>query len=65
MEPAGASRPLTDAGNETFDRLTRCGEERLTELLDGWEPDRHPELRSLIEALAAQFLDTRPAAAAA
>ena len=60
-----ASRPLTPAGTETFDRLTRCGEERLTELLAGWQPEQHPELRSLIEGLAAQFLDTSPAAAAA
>jgi DNA-binding MarR family transcriptional regulator len=68
-EPTGSpphiSRPLTPAGDETFGRLTRCGQERLTELLAGWQPDLHPELRSLIEALAAQFLATSPATAAA
>jgi EmrB/QacA subfamily drug resistance transporter len=61
----GAEHRLTTAGNETFGRLTRCGEERLTELLDGWEPEQHPELRSLVVALAAQILDTSPAAAVA
>jgi hypothetical protein len=43
----------------------RCGEERLTELSAGWNPEQHQELRSLIEALAAEFLETSPAASAA
>jgi MFS family permease len=65
VEGRGVSRPLTPAGTETFERLRRCGEERLTELSAGWKPEQHPDLRVLIEGLAAQFLDTTPAATAA
>ena len=59
------SRPLTAAGVETFDQLTRCGEERLAELLAGWEPGNAPGAPQPDRGLAAQFLDTSPAAAAA
>jgi MFS family permease len=56
------SRPLTNAGKNTLDRLVGCGRDRLTELSTGWHPEQHPDLRRLIDALAAELLDTAPAA---
>jgi DNA-binding MarR family transcriptional regulator len=54
------SHPLTPAGTQTFDHLVGYGRDRLNELSSGWEPEQHPELRELIDALAREFLDTAP-----
>ena len=58
-------RRLTPAGNETLERLISCGRARLEELSTGWQPEEHPDLRSLIDALANEFLNTTPTAASA
>jgi len=58
-------RRLTPAGDETLERLISCGRARLSELSTGWQPEEHPDLRSLIDALANEFLNTTPTAASA
>ena len=54
------AHPLTDAGQATLERVLTCGRDRLTELAAGWQPDRHPQLGELINALAGELLETRP-----
>jgi EmrB/QacA subfamily drug resistance transporter len=54
------SHPLTAAGTQTLDHVVGCGRDRLNELSRGWEPEQHPELRELIDALAREFLDAAP-----
>ncbi len=54
------SHPLTAAGTQTFEHVVGCGRDRLNELLTGWKPEQHPELRELIDALAREILDTAP-----
>ena len=53
-DPSQGDR-LTAAGHATLERLTRTGEQRLSELLEGWRPEEHPELAGLIAALAREF----------
>ena len=55
-----ASRELTEAGEQTLEHALSCGRERLDELATGWQPEQHPELRELINALAGEFIDTTP-----
>jgi EmrB/QacA subfamily drug resistance transporter len=55
-----AAGTLTDKGSQTLDTLIRCGRDRLDELSGGWQPEQHPELRELIQALARHFIDTTP-----
>ena len=55
-----ASRKLTEAGKQTLETLVSSGRERLDELSTGWQPEQHPELRDLINALAGEFIDTAP-----
>ena len=54
------AHPLTDAGRATLERVLTCGRDRLTELAAGWQPDQHPQLGELINALAGELLETRP-----
>jgi hypothetical protein len=62
---------LSAAGHATLERLTRTGEQRLSELLECWRPQEHEDLARLIAALAREFfvdasaLDARPAVAGA
>ena len=56
------SHPLTAAGTQTLDHVVVCGRDRLNELSSGWEPEQHPELRELIDALAREILSGSPAA---
>ena len=56
-DPAG--RALTPAGHEALERLLSTTRGRLDELLDGWEPGEHPELRDLVTRVArALLIDT-------
>ncbi|HEY4279889.1 MAG TPA: hypothetical protein VGM91_16810, partial [Conexibacter sp.] len=54
---------LTPAGNAVRDRLLAARRERLAELLDGWSPEQHEELATLLSRLAAE-LSTDPRDAA-
>ena len=52
---------LTAEGHAILDRLTATGAERLSELLECWRPEEHPDLARLIGTLAREFfIDTSP-----
>ena len=46
---------LTAEGHATLERLTATGEQRLSDLLEGWRPEEHEELARMIATLARQF----------
>jgi len=50
-----ATFELTAAGHEILERLTATGEQRLSDLLEGWRPEEHPELARMIATLAREF----------
>ncbi len=49
------SYELTAEGRVTLQRLTETGEQRLADLLEGWQPQENAELARLIAALAREF----------
>ncbi len=50
---------LTEEGHATLDRLTATGAQRLSDLLECWRPEEHPDLARLIATLAKDFfIDT-------
>ena len=51
----GATYELTAAGRATQARLRETGEQRLTDLLECWQPDQHPDLARFIDRLAREF----------
>ncbi len=54
---------LTTSGLEDYERLVEARCAGLRELLDGWEPERHAELRELIDRLARDLVREMPAPA--
>jgi len=46
---------LTEEGHATLDRLTATGAQRLSDLLECWRPEEHPDLARLIATLAKDF----------
>jgi DNA-binding MarR family transcriptional regulator len=50
-----AADQLTAAGHATLERLMHTGEQRLSDLLEGWRPEEHEELARMIATLARQF----------
>ncbi|MGH2865098.1 MAG: DHA2 family efflux MFS transporter permease subunit [Solirubrobacteraceae bacterium] len=46
---------LTAEGQATLERLTATGAERLSDLLECWRPQEHPDLTRLIATLAREF----------
>jgi EmrB/QacA subfamily drug resistance transporter len=50
-----SAEALTRDGHATLERLTATGEQRLSDLLEGWRPEEHEELARLIATLAQQF----------
>ena len=46
--------PTAD-GRAALERLTRTGEQRLSDLLEDWRPEEHEELARLISTLAREF----------
>ncbi|MGH2902847.1 MAG: hypothetical protein ACRDK7_04585 [Solirubrobacteraceae bacterium] len=51
----GATYESTAAGRATQERLRATGEQRLTDLLECWQPDQHPDLARFIERLAREY----------
>ncbi|HEY7198448.1 MAG TPA: MFS transporter [Gaiellaceae bacterium] len=54
---------LTPAGLQTYERVVAARREGLAELLAGWSPDEHPELRRLLDGLSRSLVSDVPAAA--
>jgi DNA-binding MarR family transcriptional regulator len=60
---------ITDPGRAAIDRLTVARRDSLTELLEGWDPETHPEVVDMVRNLAKSLLadddkllaDARPA----
>jgi EmrB/QacA subfamily drug resistance transporter len=53
---------LTANGEEAYERLVAARRAGLCELLDGWDPDEHAELRTLLDRLAHDFANEMPGA---
>jgi DNA-binding MarR family transcriptional regulator len=47
---------LTTAGTQALDKLTEARRRGLTELLEGWNPEEHPEVIELVKQLAHSLL---------
>jgi len=43
---------VTDAGDDVIGRLTAARRDSLSELLEGWDTDEHPEVVAMIRELA-------------
>jgi DNA-binding MarR family transcriptional regulator len=54
---------LTGPGTEAVERVVAVRRDGLCELLDGWEPDAHPELRRLLDDFARSLVSHIPAPA--
>ncbi len=48
----GANLELTSAGHQAIERLTAARRDSMTELLEGWDPEAHPEVLELVRDLA-------------
>ncbi len=72
-EDPGCRLEVTDAGRSAIERLTAARRAGMTELLEGWNPDEHPEIVDMVRKLAQELLaddekllaDARPAPVAA
>jgi DNA-binding MarR family transcriptional regulator len=51
---------LTVSGRADYERLVAARCAGLRELLDGWNPDEHPELRALIDELGRDLVSQVP-----
>jgi DNA-binding MarR family transcriptional regulator len=48
----GSSLVLTESGHDAIERLTAARRASMTELLEGWDPEAHPEVLDLVRDLA-------------
>ena len=55
---------LTSDGQQDYQRLVTARCAGLRELLAGWDPDEHPELKALIDRLGREFVNEMPTPAA-
>jgi EmrB/QacA subfamily drug resistance transporter len=53
---AGGHLVLTDAGRAAIDQLTVARRDSMTELLEGWDPETHPEVVEMVRNLAKALL---------
>jgi hypothetical protein len=51
---------LTPGGRAILDRVAAAREEGLLRLLDGWQPDLHPELLACLRELAVELVGAGP-----
>jgi EmrB/QacA subfamily drug resistance transporter len=54
-DPGTSTFELSAEGHATLDRLTATGAQRLSDLLECWRPEEHPDLARLIATLAREF----------
>ncbi len=54
--PGGCEFVLTKDGHQAIDRVLAARRAGLTELLDGWDPEVHPELAEMVRQLARELL---------
>ena len=54
---------LTSSGRESYERLVAARCDKLRELLDGWNPEEHPDLQRLIDQLGRDLVREIPAPA--
>jgi len=54
--PSPGWREPTPAGLQILGRLVEAGRVRIDEMLDGWEPNQHPELAELVNSISREFL---------
>jgi DNA-binding MarR family transcriptional regulator len=54
---------LTSSGRESYERLVAARCDKLRELLDGWNPEEHPDLQRLIDQLGRDLVRKIPAPA--
>jgi MFS family permease/DNA-binding MarR family transcriptional regulator len=52
---------LTSSGRESYERLIAARCDKLRELLDGWNPEQHPDLQRLIDQLGRDLVRKIPA----
>jgi DNA-binding MarR family transcriptional regulator len=55
---------LTAEGRDAYERVVTARCARLRELLDGWSPDEHPEVRQLVDRLGRDLVMHMPRAPA-
>ena len=61
----GGQLRLTTAGRDVRERAQTTRTSDLNELLSGWEPERHDEIRRLVDELAHSFASEIPVPTAA
>ncbi|HUC36565.1 MAG TPA: MFS transporter [Acidimicrobiales bacterium] len=54
--PGGCEFTLTERGHDAIARLQESRRSGLTELLEGWDPDSHPEIEEMVRRLAQELL---------
>jgi EmrB/QacA subfamily drug resistance transporter len=64
-QDGGGPIELTKTGREDYERLVTARCDGLRELLMGWDPDEHPQLRELIDKLGRDLVSEIPTPAAA
>jgi EmrB/QacA subfamily drug resistance transporter len=57
----GGPIELTAPGRDDYERLVTARREGLRDLLDGWDPDEHTQLRELIDKLGRDLVSEIPA----
>ncbi|MGH6849689.1 MAG: MFS transporter, partial [Methylocella sp.] len=60
---SGRQIELTSDGRATLDQLVIARRDALAELLAGWSPEEHPEVKALLSQLAQAFVSEMPAPA--
>jgi hypothetical protein len=54
--PGGCEFSITERGSDAIDRLEVARRTGLTELLEGWDPQAHPEIGEMVRRLAHELL---------
>jgi DNA-binding MarR family transcriptional regulator len=55
---------LTAPGREDYERLVTARRDGLRDLLSGWDPDEHAQLRELVDRLGRELVSEIPTPAA-